>query len=387
MFAMWGLVIILGLESRLLPAIQLLAISLIATALSECSEGILIGHEKIQVIGYVWAIENVLRVIIGVTFIYRGYGLLSIVSVYVFLRFVILIFYTFFIFRFLGRPRLKFKKTFYFHLIRTARTFAVIMIFVTLYWKSDVFMLQKIKGSYAVGIYDGAYRFFGIIVLVISNFVLSLFPVISDFFKTDKHTFNRVCRKTIKYFLILAFPGIVILIFSSSWLILLIFPEQYKASIPLLKILGLAIVPYGMTEIFAHMLIASSNQKIDMMVNGIGMCMNILLNLLLIPKYSSMGAAIATLISIIFYLILQVGFIQKRILDIHIHDLLRFIALLSVSLSGMIIFILLFKSFGIIPVTLLSSMLYFGCTWIFKVISDDDKALIIALAKKIHRVK
>jgi len=387
MFAMWGLVIILGFDAHLSIALRLLAVSLIATALSECSEGILIGYEKIKVIGYVWAVEVVLRVTLCVFLIYQGYGLFSIVCVYVGLRYGILIFYTFFIFRFLGRPKLKFTKTFYFHILRTARTFAVIMIFVTLYWKSGIFILQKIKDTSAVGIYDGAYRFFGITVIIISNFVLSLFPVISEFFKADKNVFNKVCRKTIKYFLILAFPGVVILIFSASWLILLIFPDEYIVSIPLLRILALAIIPYGITEIFAHMLIASSNQKIDMMINGIGVCISMILYFLLIPKYSYLGAAIATLVSIVLYLCLQVGFIRKKVMDVHVGELLRFFTPMALSLSIMVAFILLFKSFGLIPVVLLSTIPYFFCVWIFKVISVDDKALITAVVKRITRIK
>ena len=115
------------------------------------------------------------------------------------------------------------------------------------------------KGSYAVGIYDGAYRFFGIIIVVISNFVLSLFPVISEYFKTDRMAFETVCKKAIKYFFLLVFPGVVILFFISGPLILLVFKEKYMASITILKVLSLAIIPYGITEIFAHMLIASHN--------------------------------------------------------------------------------------------------------------------------------
>jgi O-antigen/teichoic acid export membrane protein len=383
MIAMWGLVLLLGFEIHMMHAALFLAVSLIATGLNECSEGILIGYEKIQMIGIIWAIENVLRVLISVLLIKNGHGLFALVIVYVALRYAILIFFTVYVFIFLGRPKLRLEKSFYFQLIRTARIFFIITIFVTLYWKTDILLLHKLKGNYDVGIYDGAYRFFGIIIVVISQFVLSLFPVISEYFKSNKQVFAAVCKKTLKYFLILVFPCVTILMFASGPLVLLIFGEEYKASIPILRILTLIIIPYGIKEIFAHMLIASDNQKIDMMINGIGVCFNVILNLLLIPKYSYLGSAIALLTSMVLFLVIQFVFISKRVLDIHLRELFRFLAVMVLSLGIMILFIFGFKFMGIIPAAILSCVLYFICVWFFKLISKNDKELILSLVKNI----
>ena len=64
---------------------------------------------------------------------------------------------------------------------------------------------------------------------------------------------------------------------------------------------------------FAYTLIASNNQKMDLQVNVIGMVCNVGLNLLLIPKFSYLGAGIATLISICIFLVLQYFFIEKHL--------------------------------------------------------------------------
>ena len=382
MLTMWGLVYLLGFQSHMTIAACFLAVSLIATGFNECSEGILIGYEKIQLIGIVWAIENVLRVVVSVILIRLGYGLFALVAVYVILRYAILTFYMIYIFSFLGKPKLKFEKQFYFQLIRTSRTFFIITIFVILYWKADIIMLQKMKGSYDVGIYDGAYRFFGIIIVVISNFVLSLFPVIAEYFQSNKKAFEDVCRKTLKYFLVISFPCVIILLFAAGHLILIIFGEKYRASILLLKILTLAVIPYGIKEIFAHMLIASSNQKIDMRVNGIGMCINIILNLLLIPKFSYLGAAIATLASIILYLTIQFTFIHKHILVIHFRERIRFLSATTLAMGIMVLMMFLLNFMGIAAASILSFIVYVICVWIFKVISKSDKDLILSMLKK-----
>jgi len=70
--------------------------------------------------------------------------------------------------------------------------------------------------------------------------------------------------------------------------------------------------------------VASNNQKIDLLVNGISLLGNVILNLVLIPKFGSAGAAFATLCSITLYMVLQFGFINiKNLFDIDFRKLLE----------------------------------------------------------------
>lgn len=376
------MVYVIGYNSSISIACWILSLSLIATSLNESFEGILTGYERLQEVGYTWAVEILLRVSISVFLLYHGFGLLALVGVYVLLRYITCIFYLLYLFRYLGVHKFQINLDFCKNIIRLARTFALITFFVTIYWKADIIMLSKLKGVQEVGVYSAAYRFFGLIAMAISNFVLALFPVISEFFQSDKNAFEKICKITVKYFIMLALPGVILLIFYADKLILLIYGENFNSAIPVLKILAIAIIPYGISEIFAHMLIASSKQKIDLLINGFGMIVNITLNFILIPYFGYLGAAFGTLISIFIYLSVQFPFIANRLLKVKLKNVLKFALIMVVSPAVMIGVILILRSVDLLEFSFISVLVYFGLIWMLKAISEKEKGLLLQLLKR-----
>ncbi|MCK5146688.1 flippase [bacterium] len=370
-----------GYEENIIRGIWILSATLFATSIIDCSEGVLIGYEKIQMISIVQVISNIVRVIISLFLIFSGYSLITLFFVYLCYKFFILLCYGFILLKTWGHFKFEFDKVFLFDLIKTARVFALILVFVTLYWKTDILMLARLKGNEAVGIYDGAYRFFSIIVIVISNFVVSLFPVISQKFKTGIHQFEYVTRKIAKYFLLIAFPGVGLLLLLSRFLILDLFNSQLVDSVNVLYILSLVIIPYGITEIIAHVFIASGNQIIDMRINGIGMVCNIILNFLLIPKYSYNGAAIATFLSINIYLMLQIYFLKQRkefFTDLFVFRLLGRIVLSLIIFGGLIWLCIYLKLIYLAPIGYIA---YMFAVRRFGLFSDEDKELVMSMVR------
>lgn len=379
---MSGLVYALRWDPELMTAAWILALSLVASSLVQCSEGLLIGSKRMHIVGIVWTVENFVRVAVSILLVLNGYGLKSLVLVYTVLKYAMLAFYLIYIFHFLGKPPLKYQSEVSRHLFRSARTFALIVVFVTVYWKLDMLMLKEMKGAAAVGVYDGAYRFFGITIVLISNFVLSLFPAFSEVSGKGGAAFSTISMKTIKYFIVLALPFVALLIGFADLLMLRIFDADYGASVPVLMILSCAILPYGVTEIFAHMLLAKDKQRVDLLINAAGMVLNITLNLLLIPRYSYTGAAIATVISIHCYLLIQFIYIRRKILAIRFREHRTEVYGLLTAVAGLIIFFAGAKALHIRYVALLTPAVFYYCVWKCGLISADDKKVIMTL---IHR--
>ncbi|MBN2417621.1 flippase [bacterium] len=379
---MSGLVYVLAWEPDLMRAAWILALSLVASSLVQCSEGLLIGAKRMHIVGVVWTVENFIRVVVSILLILNGYGLQSLVLIYTALKYVMLVFYLIYIFHFLGKPPLTFRPEISRHLFRSARTFALIVIFVTVYWKLDMLMLKEMKGDVAVGIYDGAYRFFGIIIVLISNFVLSLFPAFSEVSRKDTAQFSVISLKTIKYFTVLALPFVALLIGFADVLILDIWDPKYGASVPVLIILSGAIIPYGVTEIFAHILLAKDKQRVDLLINAVGMVLNIGLNLLLIPRYSYTGAAIATVISIHFYLLIQFVYISRHILAMRFQEHRAILSGLLAAVAGIIILFIVADVLHVRFVALVTPGAFYYCVWKCGLISADDKNVIMALIRR-----
>ncbi|GAI48427.1 unnamed protein product [marine sediment metagenome] len=87
------------------------------------------------------------------------------------------------------------------------------------------------------------------------------------------------------------------------------------------------------------------------------MC-NVTLNLLLIPRFSFLGAAMATLISICIFLSLQYGFISKNLFRLNFFQIAGK-PVISAALMGMIILLLRqLNLFLIVPIAALAYVLF-----------------------------
>lgn len=106
---------------------------------------------------------------------------------------------------------------------------------------------------------------------------------------------------------------------AAPFLILLIYGEEYTMSIAVFEILIISIGLSYFTYPLGLILDASNYQRINMNIMFFSIILNILLNYIFINLYGVVGAAIATLITRIVFLIarylivIQKGLIKKRI--------------------------------------------------------------------------
>jgi len=174
---------------------------------------------------------------------------------------------------------------------------ALTAIFIAAYFKIDQIMLFKMKGSAAVGLYSPAVRiveFFNLIPLAL---VGSTFPLMSRYFESSMKHFKQIYQLSFKYLTMLIIPiAAGITLFSKS-IILLIFGREFIASsVPLIFLIWSEVfIFFGIVN--RCILIASNKQRLDPVFSGVCALINVVLNLVLIPRYSFVGAAVATLIS------------------------------------------------------------------------------------------
>ena len=232
-----ALVYFLGYEGIIITATLILSISLIASALIDCIEGVLVGFEKLDIIGIFSIAENLLRVALSLLFIYKGHGLISLVVIFTALRFAKLLFYLLYVHFKIEKIKFKVNLESSRKLIKSARTFAFIMACVTIYWKADVIMLSKIAGVSEVGIYSAAFRILFLGMILVDSFVNSLYPVISNYFKSSRENFEIACRKASRLLILVGLPISIAVSFQAEKIILLLFNEEYLPAAKVLQIL------------------------------------------------------------------------------------------------------------------------------------------------------
>ncbi|MFQ5771058.1 MAG: oligosaccharide flippase family protein [bacterium] len=376
------IVSIISNEALIIRGAIYISLSLIASALADAYEGIISGYEKLSQIGYIWVAENFLRVGISLYLIYQGFGIIALVWVYVIVRYLKSGYYIYYINRNFITSTGRFDWIITKNLIRQARTFALIVVCVTIYWKADIIMLEAMRSGEEVGFYSAAYRFLLFCLVLVDSFVNSLFPVISNYFKSCESNFEVAIKKSLQLLILTTVPIAVGLSLQAEKIIVLFYGTNFIQSVNVLKILIWTIIPYSISQVFAYALLASNNQRIDLTVNALSMISNILLNLLLIPKFGFMGATVATLISIHIYVALQLPFVLQKLIKIQLKVVLGGLVKIIAAALVMAYVIFLLRKINFVAVLPLSFLIYSISLFAFSVISKDDKEFIFRLMRR-----
>ena len=172
-------------------------------------------------------------------------------------------------------------------------------IMVSIYMKIDQLMLKEILGNRGIseaGAYATAVNFSEALNFVPVAIVSSLFPAILNARRDDAERYQKRLQNLydLMVWLSLAFA---IFITVSSPLIYKLFKPGFAIAAPALSIhvWGSIFVFLGVAS--GQYLIAEGFNKLTFVRTGVGAIVNVILNLILIPKMGMVGTAIATVIA------------------------------------------------------------------------------------------
>lgn len=206
-------------------------------------------------------------------------------------------------------------------------------IAIQIYVNSDITMLGYYKNDHAVGIYSISVKIYTIIKNVLAAIHIVAIPRLALYTgKQLKKEYNHLLKKLISTLMVIVLPTITGLIFYRKNIILIIAGQAYLESQKSLCILSIAIVFAIFSGLFNQcILLIHKREKIFLKCTIISAISNILLNTIMIPLFSEMGAAITTLISEMS-LFIMICFSSKDLIrnifekNAFIHSLLSIIA-------------------------------------------------------------
>ena len=180
------------------------------------------------------------------------------------------------------------------------------LILNTIYFRVDSFILTAILGFEKVAIYNLAYSIFQT-TLVIPTFIMnSFYPLMIAQLKLDRDIFNNQIKKA--GFLLLALSLIIGIgtWFFAPTTISLIAGKEFKQSSEVLQLLTLSIPAFFLSSLFMWTLMTLGRFKNLLIIYGLGLLVNLVLNLWLIPNLGIRGAIFSTIISEYLILVMQV---------------------------------------------------------------------------------
>lgn len=250
--------------------------------------------EKMQYIAIFQVLVRILVTGLSILFLYLGVGVLVILLINLFSKFLVLLVNYFwsrrfhkFIFPFSiqVRPEIV-KATAIFSLMGFISTFAV---------RIDVLMISFLSNSSDVGIYSVAHEL-GREGLILRNIIaVAFFPIAIKFFKSEKIRGKTLLTYSAAMFLIV-FLGCILVFFFAEDIVLLIFGKDYIISGHILKYLAFYL-PFSFSTLpFTICLQATHNENILLIVMSLAALTNIPLNLVFFYKFGLIGIAYSTII-------------------------------------------------------------------------------------------
>ena len=254
--------------------------------------------------------------------------------------------------------------------------FALAGIFTRVYGYLDTVLLNQLVGPTALGFYSLPYKLTFSLQFIPLAFIASLYPAFADYFVRAKDLLQKTFNKSLLYLAIISVPlagGAIVL---GKPLILMFYSEKFAASVTPLVILMISLPFLFLNFPLGSLLNACDRQRRNTWHLAIVMVVNIVLNFILIPKYSYNGAAIASAVSTFLMFILQM-YVAGQIIILDKKFLIM--KALAVIVSGAFMALMAYiinQSFGFWPAFVLSPLFYLLALWLFKVISIKDLLFI-----------
>lgn len=170
-------------------------------------------------------------------------------------------------------------------------------ILVTLYVKLDQILVLEFVGSRQAGLYGAAYRVLEQVQFIPAAVMTTLFPLIASAYPVDLPRVRILLQRTAEYLALASFPILAFTIVAAHPIVSLLFGTQLLASASALPILMAAFVSISFGYIAGSMVVVLELQRRFLGYAALALIVNVILNVILIPRYGFVAAAWVTLLT------------------------------------------------------------------------------------------
>ncbi|MFZ5366156.1 MAG: flippase [Patescibacteria group bacterium] len=290
-FAALILGIILGQSLRQIFYLGILGLSFLPYSLTYLIASFQNAREKMEYMALANIATIFLITILGVFFVLGGLSLAWILLAYALGNFLVAFF-------FLTKSSSWslplgwiIDKAFWKETLTQSWVFAALIILAVFYLRASIILVGLIKGAYFTGLYGSAFKFIEALILIPQSLALALFPLSAKLFLEDKRRLWRIYQKgLLVLFLGGVFTGLVVF-FGAKMIIPLVYGLSYKEAVSAFSILGLALILFFVNALPGNIILNSPKVKQFLPLAVLNLLVAVVLCLILIPRYSILGAA------------------------------------------------------------------------------------------------
>jgi len=211
------------------------------------------------------------------------------------------------------RPEFRIRWSIQKSILTLAVPVGISSIFTLIHTRADTFMLAAMKGDYAVGIYNGAYRFLDMAVIIAVMLSTPMVPIFSKLVLEDKERLRQRYAQILEMLTSIIIPIALIVPLVSGLFVKLLFGPEYWEIGPLLNIMAwIGVLTFYSLFNFV-LLLAVKVVRFQIWLGAVTAIMNVVLNYFLIPNFGFYGSAVATLVVECVFVLVSFLYIIKSV--------------------------------------------------------------------------
>ncbi len=218
--------------------------------------------------------------------------------------------------------RLRWDRRFFLVILRKSAPFALLVLLMASYNRIDPILLRRLASDADAGVYAGAFRLLDALTMVAYLVSVPLLPVFSRVCAMYKFTpsplrvttpvsggepdtLSGILRIVFWPMMLFSVGAALVCAVCAEPLMRLLYHEHFAAYVPVFRVVIFGLVPIGLTYIFGTLLTAGGHLRQLNLFAAASLVLNIVVNLIMIPRFGAVGSACASLTAQSFMAVAQ----------------------------------------------------------------------------------
>lgn len=253
----------------------------------------------------------------------------------------------------------------------------------------DSLAIGYFKGVADVGFYNAAVPLAVLLIFAPTLFMRLFFPLVTkEFSRNNTSVISELSKQVEKWIFIVNLPILLLMVIFPGDFLNLLFGAEYLVAENSLRILALGYFFYSMSLLFYNLLSIAGKSKLMLINVIVTSILNLVLNIIFVPKYGINGAAFATMIC---YIILSgILFLQVKrhtsIMPLR-RKMLRVVFSVSIS-AALLLCIKQFFVTNLLTIILQGSFFilsYLFLIWATRSFDKNDIMILKSIKKKVFK--
>ena len=228
-------------------------------------------------------------------------------------------------------PRI--NRIFLVSILKKSYPYALLVLLMSFHFRVDSVMIERLlpNGNFHAGIYAQAFRLLDVSTMVPFLFASLLLPIFSRMLKQGEQITSLLGFSVRLLFAASIVFSLVCIVYRDS-IMELLYVNHTAESSAIFATLMVCFVFVSISYIFGTLLTANGSLYILNIIALVGVVVNVVLNVVLIPRYFALGAAVASLITQALVSLLQLG-VAIKIFKLRVKkaEVIKFLSLFGVT--------------------------------------------------------